>query len=265
LDVGSDGLAEVRGIASSGSRTTATQCSLFFSTMAIGASFLITASFDPPNCSVKPITAKRKGKLMSEEIELPLLFVTNGKSGFSLRCHAAAWADEYSGSVKIHRGHSENFPGLLLLSATGPDTAVKSVRASLYEPEIHPEFTLHIPDAPTRMVKARSTVDGKPVSYSAAVSKLAPGVIHLVAVARIPGLMPNMSDDHLWTEFSGSRYTTPLLRSWMPWLKQAMTKNQSIVVAKGFGTEVGVLKAEPDELDDLVSKGVKGRHLALSL
>ena len=158
--------------------------------------------------------------------------------------------------------HSRDFPGLLLLSATGPDTAVKSVRATLYQPDVDAAFLLS-GDTDQQMLKARATFDGKPVSYHAAVMKLAPGVIHLVALAMIPGLMPNMSDDHLWTELSSPRYTTPLLRSWIPWLKQAMVESGGIVVAKGFASTVGVLKTEPDELDALVASGVKEGHLRM--
>jgi hypothetical protein len=77
------------------------------------------------------------------------------------------------------------------------------------------------------------------VSYGAAVARLAPGVVHLVAVAKIPGLMPNLSEDHLWAELSGPRYTTPLLRSWIPWLKQAMVGSGGIVVAQGMASTVG--------------------------
>ena len=132
---------------------------------------------------------------MADEIELPQLVVKTDKSQFRLRCHAAAWADEYGGNVTIHRRYKRDFPGLLLLSATGPDTAVKSVRATLYQPDVVASSS----STATRqqMLKARATFDGKPVTYHAAVMKLAPGVIHLVALASIPGLMPNMSDDHL--------------------------------------------------------------------
>jgi hypothetical protein len=119
-------------------------------------------------------------------------------------------------------------------------------------------------DTTERMVRAHGAFGGKPVSYSAAIAKLAPGVIHLVAVARIPGLMPNMSDDHLWAELSGPSYTTPLLRSWIPWLKETMTKSKSIVVANGFQATVGVLKTEPAALDDLVSQGVRDGCLTLA-
>ena len=81
---------------------------------------------------------------MSEEVELPPLVVKTGKSEFRLRCHAAAWAAEYGGTVKIHRRYSRDYPGLLLLSATGPDTAAKAVRATLYQPDVEAEFALQL-------------------------------------------------------------------------------------------------------------------------
>lgn len=199
---------------------------------------------------------------MSDEVELPSLIVKTGKSQFRLRCHAAAWASQYGGVVKIRRRYSREHPGLLLLSATGPDTAAKAVRAMLYQPDIHAEFELDGRDV-SPMMKARLSFDGKPASYGAAIAKLAPGVVHLVALAKIPGLMPNMSDDHLWAELSGPRYTTPLLRSWITWLKQAMTESGDIVLARGYASTVGVLNTEPDELDNLVSSGVKEGHLCL--
>ena len=56
--------------------------------------------------------------------------------------------------MKVHRRHSRDYPGLLLLSATGPDTAMKSVRASLYQPGIEAEFVFD-GDSTQRMLKAR--------------------------------------------------------------------------------------------------------------
>jgi hypothetical protein len=199
---------------------------------------------------------------MSDEIILPQLIVRNDKSEFRLRCHAAAWAGEYGGRFTLHRRHTREFPGLLLLSATGSDTAVKAVRATLYQPSIDAMFNLADGNG-REMIKARSTYDGKPVSYNAAVSKLAPGVIHLVALAMIPGLMPNMSDDHLWTELSSPRYTTPLLRSWIPWLKRTLVSSGGIVACQGISASVGVLRTEGEELDALVATGVKKGHLRM--
>ena len=200
---------------------------------------------------------------MADEIELPSLVVKTGKSEFRLRCHAAAWASEYGGNMNVRQRHTRDYPGLLMLSATGPDTAVKSVRATLYQPEVEAEFVLEMGDTTERMVRARITFDGKPVVYSAAAAKLAPGVIHLVALAKIPGLMPNMSDDHLWAELTGPRYTTPLLRAWIPWLKRTMAASSGIVVAEGFASSVGVLRIQPEELDALITSGVKEGRLRM--
>lgn len=198
---------------------------------------------------------------MAQDIELPPLVVKTTKSQFRLRCHAAAWSGDYGGRMKVRGRRGREYPGLLMLSATGPDTSVKSVRASLYQPDVEAELLLERDDTTQRMLKARITLDSKPVTYSASVTKLAPGVIHLVALARIPGLMPNMSDDHLWAELTGPRYTTPLLRAWIPWLKRVMAQGGGIVLGDGFDSTVGVLKTEPDELDALVTLGVKEGHL----
>ena len=165
--------------------------------------------------------------------------------------------------MQVHRRHSRDYPGLLLLSATGPDTAAKAVRATLYQPDIRGRFILDVGDTPQQMTKARPTFDGKPVSYGAAIAKLAPGVIHLVALAKIPGPHAQHERRPSLDRIVGPRYTTPLLRSWIPWLKQAMTEGGGIVVAKGFLATVGVLKTEPDELDTLVTSGVKEGHLCL--
>ena len=85
---------------------------------------------------------------MADEIELPPLIVKTTKSEFRLRCHAAAWASEYGGKMKVYR-RNRDCPGLLMLSATGPDTAVKSVRATLYQPDVEAELVAgewrHVP------------------------------------------------------------------------------------------------------------------------
>ena len=147
---------------------------------------------------------------MADEIVLPHLVVKTDKSQFRLRCHAAAWADQYGGNVTIRRRHKQISRAFCCSVPPGRTPAVKSARATLYQPDIDAAFLLD-GDTEQPMVKARATFDGKPVTYQASVVKLGPGVVHLVALANIPGLMPNMSDDHLWTELSSPRFTTPLL------------------------------------------------------
>ena len=152
----------------------------------------------------------------------------------------------------------------MLLSATGPDTACKAIRAILYQPEVSVEFILEgaEDDQPVRRL-GRAALGDWPVMYQAAVAKLAPGAVHLTALAKIPGLMPDLSDDRLWAELSSPRYSTPLLRQWTGWLKRIMVEAGNITMAEGFQATVGVLKTQPAELDALASAGVRAGSLKL--
>jgi hypothetical protein len=185
-----------------------------------------------------------------------------GHASFRLRCHAAAWAANYSA------GRYDE-PGLLLLSATGPDTAVKATRAILHVPEIAAEFLVEHPDNGKTRRLSRVHLLGKPIGYTVSVARLAPGAIHLVALAKLPGLMPELSDEALWAELSGQRYTTPLLREWTPWLKAELLHSGGIVQAgsldQATGSKPGVLTVLPEKLDELVSAGVRRKELMLDV
>jgi hypothetical protein len=188
------------------------------------------------------------------DVTLPTLLVSTGHSSFRLRCHAASWSDDYAGTRAYQ-------PGLLLLSAVGPDTAAKAIRAILHVTEIEAEFRLE--DDERIVCMARASYDGKPVGYQAALARLAPGAVHLAALAKIPGMMPDMSDARLWAELSSERYTTPLLRQWTPWIRRKLVATGGIVAAAGYAANSGVLTATPEELDELVSSGVRNGHLEM--
>ena len=197
---------------------------------------------------------------------LPTLLITTGPSQVRLRVHAAAWSTECGG--KTSRAGDEH-DGLLLLSATGADTATKAARAVLYQPDIAAEFRFEFPDdngdSNNSVIRrlAKAQYDGKQVAYQASVAKLAPGAIHLVAVAKIPGLMPCLDDAHLWTELSGPRYNTPILKPWVGWIKRKMIESDGILIAEGHNAQVGILTTKQEELDEIVSQGVRTGYLRM--
>jgi hypothetical protein len=188
------------------------------------------------------------------DIQLPTLLVTSDKSSFRLRVLAAAWSSECGAAGR----YGSTRDGLVLLSAVGPDTAVKGIRATLYSPDIAAEFTLE-GDSTERLTRAAFA--DKPVAWQASVAKLASGAVHLVAVARIPGMMSNIGDAHLFAELNSPRYSTPLLRSWVGWLKRSMIENGQIVMCDGYESTAGILQIESDELDELISRGVRSGYL----
>ena len=194
------------------------------------------------------------------DIELPRMTFTTAGSDFRLRVHAAAWHYSYGRSRRGRRQRG-NLDGLLLLSATGPDTAIKAIRATLLCPEVEATIRLFRPEANVEMAKA--VFNQKPVGYEVRVARLTKGAVHLVAVAKVPGLMPNDSDDHLWAELTGTRYTTPLLRCWVPTIRQQLLRQNMLVKADGHNAVVSILRVEPDQLDKIIVAGVHKRKLEL--
>ena len=200
---------------------------------------------------------------MSEDVQLPTMLVRTDHAEFRLRVHAAAWSDQCGGTPA---GYSVERPGLILLSATAADTSVKAARATLYSPDIAVEFELRQTteygyESVSRLTRSRC--DGKPTGYTAQVAKLASGAVHLVALAKIPGLLPDIGDDHLWAELSGPRYTTPILRSWVGRIKRSLLESGGIVMAEGWQSNCGVLQVESDVLDNLVSDGIRSGYLKM--
>ena len=185
---------------------------------------------------------------MTDESPLPTLLVTSNKSQFRLRVISAAWSDS-CGPCGTYK------PGLVLLSAVGPVTAVQAIRATMHCVDIEADFRIESEDALHELPRAR--YDDKPCGYEIRTAKLATGATHLVALAKLPGLLPNISDGHLWQELSGVRYTTPMLPAWVGWLKRKMIEDQTIVICEGIESQAGILQIEPAQLDELVSTGVR--------
>ena len=193
--------------------------------------------------------------MTESHVTLPSFVMRTANSEFRLRCHQIAWSEEFSGE--------RNQPGLLLLSATASDTAIKATRACLYMPDISATFRLEGTDNCESISLSKAKIGGTNVKYTASVSKLAPGAIHLVAVARDVGLMCNLSDDHLFAELNGPRYTTPILRHWIGWIKRRMIESGGIVMCEGHQSQAGILTTTPEHLDEMVSEGVRSGFLRM--
>lgn len=99
--------------------------------------------------------------------------------------------------------------------------------------------------------------------YDVALKKLALNSWHLLAVARNPGLLPCVSDEALWRELMSERYTTPLLREWVPALRAEFEKAGCLEKARGFGCQAGVLNLWQEDLDRGVKRGLERAALKI--
>lgn len=175
--------------------------------------------------------ASRRGRLTS--------------SCFKLRCNAV--------------GHHQN--ELLLLSVVGPETSVKALTASLRssgKEQKRIDYSVQVGDlASTYLAKC-------PSGYRIYRSKLAYGLWHVLCLAQRDGFLPVLTEDALWQHLQGQRFTTPLVRDWIPWLYGQMKKRGILVELTQSGCHAGIVLADSDALDELVGDGIRHGHLAIN-
>lgn len=169
--------------------------------------------------------------------------VRGGNAARTLPCHALAM--ESKSDV------------LYVLSVAGPSNTVNVMAAGLQAPSIAVEFRPNIPD---RLIYRAQRYGGKYTCYK---HRLGINSWHLLAIAQADGLLPAMNEEALWRQLSGPRFTTPILRSWVPWLKERMIAEEALIPLTSFGCHAGLLTLDSDGLDALVECGLSGRHLRI--
>lgn len=85
------------------------------------------------------------------------------------------------------------------------------------------------------------------------------GWAQLVATAEAPEFVSCMDEESIWRELTGDRYTTPLLRHWLPRLIIELKASKHLVKLGTFNCNCGVLTIEPEDLDKLVGRCVRSR------
>ena len=165
-------------------------------------------------------------------------------SRFKLRCDAIA----------LHEKE------ILLLSVIGSETSVKALTAGLHSSardQKRIEYTVHLDGVnETFLTKC-------PDGYRIYRTKLDYGLWQVLCLARREGFVPVVSDETIWQLLQNGQFTTPLLREWIPWLCQEMMKKGNIVTRNQSGCQAGLMLAENDTIDGLVSQGIKQGQLAI--
>jgi hypothetical protein len=140
---------------------------------------------------------------------------------------------------------------LMVLSCVGPGQQVKALRAAL-----NTEF-----ESPFEIDGANVYADRS--KYFCQAVRLSRDILHCLFVARVPGLLLNDSDETLWAELKAERYHTPLLPSWMSYLRTELAMADKLSACDGTGCKVWLLSATTAQLDQIVVDGVKGGHLKI--
>lgn len=81
---------------------------------------------------------------------------------------------------------------------------------------------------------------------------------HYVIIAKDPELLPDATEPSLWKALTGPRFTTPLLRQWMPHVRAQLLDQGLLTLldCRGGGLEPGLLACNDEQLDGIVSSGI---------
>jgi hypothetical protein len=156
---------------------------------------------------------------------------------------------------------------LLLVSLVAPTQNVKQIRAILnggakatvmaggvkVNQPSRDEWYAHAPG------KLTPSADG----YQTFTHKLGYGQAHALFITRSPGFIKVVTSESLWQELNHVRFTTPLLKEWMPYIGQALRDEGLLEEAHAFNCSSGVLSANTRQLDEIVSSGLRDGHIVI--
>ena len=158
---------------------------------------------------------------------------------------------------------------IALVSVAGPQTAVKSFAAALNENcklRVNVDgMDIKLADGSTEPAQRwqdfeRVAGQGK---YKVAMHRLPFNSVQCTARLKDPRLLPSVSEEALWILLRSNRFTTPLLRPWVPWLMKAMLEDGTLERLPAFQCQPGVLAIDDGGLDKLVTQGINEGRLTV--
>jgi hypothetical protein len=99
--------------------------------------------------------------------------------------------------------------------------------------------------------------------YRLYVNKLDYGLVHALFVSKEEGFMPVMTPEALWEELNDTRFTTPIIREWVPHLETKLRAKSLLEEAWCFRCNAGWLSATSAQLDQIVSAGLQTGEIAI--
>lgn len=143
------------------------------------------------------------------------------------------------------------------LSCAGDHTAIRFLHAALREDKKRVKFDFNWEDA------GRTTYTAE-ASYDLRIGHLGYDCWHLLAISDHPQFMLHDDHDTLWAMFRSERFTTPMLRLWVPQIAVSLRKDDKLLALTSLGCQAHLLTADSSDLDDIVSKGLKRRRLTIA-
>lgn len=83
------------------------------------------------------------------------------------------------------------------------------------------------------------------------------GQAHALMITKAPGFMRIVTDETIWQELTDNRFSTPVLREWVPYISRQMRERDILEEAHCFNCNCGYMSATTTSLDEIVSEGIR--------
>jgi hypothetical protein len=89
------------------------------------------------------------------------------------------------------------------------------------------------------------------------------GSIHALFTCRHQGFLPNDSDDALWHALKQERFTTPLLRVWLPYVRKVLELKNLLARCHTLDCTCSIRTATSADPDSIIEFGLKNGLIAI--
>ncbi len=152
---------------------------------------------------------------------------------------------------------------LVFISLVAFSQDVKAIRAALAAGINAPIWLRGVALAKDGGSEVPGPVSPSPGGYRIDAHKLGFGSIHALFTCRQQGFMANDSDEALWQELKQERFTTPLLRGWLPYVRKELELKSLLTHCYTVDCTCCILTATSVDLDSIVEFGVKNGSISI--
>jgi len=144
-----------------------------------------------------------------------------------------------------------------ILSVMGAESAAKAIAAILHS-EGKAYFRIEADD-----INPYQEFSKDKEGYSVYRHRASLNHWHFLCISKRKGLLTCMNEASVWRELRSERFSTPLLRSWAPYVVQQLREPELLDQLEGFGCDAGLLTADNDDLDEIVTDGLRNRDIVI--
>jgi hypothetical protein len=180
--------------------------------------------------------------------------------------------DELVPNVKVDKlAHDGQTLEMISIVASGME--VKAARAMLHSPKGSKPFCSFEGIVTVRpSLSADAWRHKRPESlfpseegYKTYIHKLEYGLVHATLISKDKAFLRTMCPETIWLKLKSDEFTTPILRSWMPYITKALITKNLLRECRCYRLHSGVLTLSSDkQLDEIVSEGIQSGQLSFS-